>query len=371
MLRSMPETDPASVVPPGAWPPPGRRRLGRAGAGIQVRAFAPGRVNLIGDHTDYTGGWVLPMAIEQGTTIELRRHGRRVEVVSDHEPVAAVVDLPRPGPAAGWARYVAGVVEALHPGTGGTGVVSSDLPLGAGLSSSSSLTVALALALGFEGTELELARACQRAETAGSGVPGGIMDQLCSAAGRPGAALLIDCGRLEVTEVPLPARWEVLVAHCGRPRTLVGSAYAERRAQCEAAEALIGPLREAGPADAESIPDPVLRRRARHVVSENGRVLRFAGLVSEGDLAGAGRAMTESHRSLRDDFEVSTPDLDELVGRLQAVPGVAGARLTGAGFGGCVVALAEVGTFPRLAAVPLPGPFWVVRPAGGAWLQLI
>lgn len=370
------------MTAPADSPPAGRRQVGRAGAGVQVRAHAPGRVNLIGDHTDYMGGWVLPMAIQMGTTVELRRHGRRLELLSADEPQAAVVELgaPRVRPpgrgdqaqeADGWARYPAGVVRVLDPEAGGTGVVWSDLPIGAGLSSSSALTVAVALALGFSGTELELARLCQQAETAGSGVPGGIMDQLCSAAGRPGSALLIDCRSLEIREVPIPPGWEVGILHSGRPRRLVGSDYGQRRAQCEQAQRMVGPLREATPAEVERLADPVLRRRARHVVSENRRVREMTAAMAAGDLPGAGRLLLESHRSLAEDFGVSTPELDALVEQLVATPGVAGARLTGAGFGGCVVALGQEGWLDGLDPSGLPGPAWRALPSGGAELQVI
>lgn len=339
----------------------------------QVRAYAPGRVNLIGDHTDYTGGWVLPMAIDRGTTVELRRGGSSVELTSASEPeeFRAPLGLSREEAAstAGWGRYVAGVMAVLRPSAGGTGTVSSDLPIGAGLSSSSSLTVAAALALGFGGSALDLARLGQQAETLGSGVPGGIMDQLCSAAGVAGHALLIDCTNLTVDPVPLPPEAEVLVAHCGRPRTLVGSPYAERRAACEAAAGQIGPLRDASLADAESLADRVLRRRARHVVTENTRVLAAAEALGAADLAAVGSLMSASHASLRDDFEVSTPELDALVMQLEAVRGVFGARLTGAGFGGCVVALAEPGTLARIDPASLPGPIWLVHPSPGARVE--
>jgi galactokinase len=315
--------------------------------GVIVRAHAPGRVNLIGDHTDYTGGFVLPMAVELGTTVELERGGDTVELVSADQDEPARVELSVTDPAAEsppWARFVAGVVAVVRPSSGGRGTVRTTLPVGAGLSSSSALVVAVALALGMEGSPLEQAVACQRAEQAASGVPGGVMDQLTSLAGVAGHALLIDCSSLEITPVPVPPRAEIVVAHSGEPRTLAGSAYARRRAECEAAAAVVGPLRTASPADVEMLTDPLLRRRARHVVSENARVLATAELLREGRLAEVGALMTASHTSLRDDFEVSTPALDRLVERMLATPGVYGARLTGAGFGGCVVALAEPGT---------------------------
>lgn len=313
-----------------------------------VRAYAPGRVNLIGDHTDYTGGLVLPMAIDLGTTVDLTMSpgtlGPAIALVSDIEPEAAVVPLDVAEPDAvepAWARYVAGVVAVIRPAAGGTGVVSTTLPVGAGLSSSSALVVAIALALGFEGSALDLALACRRAEQLATGTPCGIMDQLASAAGLAGHALLIDCTSNDVTPVAIPDGVDVVVAHSGQSRAVSNSPYAERRAQCEAAVGAIGPLRDAGLAEVAELGDPILRRRARHVVAENQRVLAFADCLCSGDLARAGRLMTESHRSLRDDFEVSTAALDALVARMAGTPGVYGARLTGAGFGGCAVALAD------------------------------
>ena len=329
----------------------------------RVRARAPGRVNLIGDHTDYTGGYVFPAAIDRGTVVELEPGGAVVELTSDHDPAPAVVPVGVTDPGSldpPWARYVGGVVAVVRPAAGGRGHVSTTLPVGAGLSSSAALEVAVALALGFTGTPLELAQACQRAEHLASGVPTGVMDQLASAAGQAGHALLIDCTSLEWTPVPLPESVALVVAHSGRSRTLVGSAYADRRAQCEAAAARIGPLRDATLAAVESLDDDILRRRARHVVTENARVLAFADALQRDDLAAAGRLMVESHQSLRDDFEVSTSALDDLVARFLATPGVYGARLTGAGFGGCVVALADRRS---------PAEGWRLQAADGARLE--
>ena len=203
-----------------------------------IRAFAPGRVNLIGDHTDHTGGLVLPMAIDLGTTVTGVRQGEAVELRSPIEPEPAVVPLEVQDPAAAapaWARYVAGVVAELHPAVGFAGEVGTTLPVGAGLSSSAALEVAVALALGFEGTPLALAQLGQRAEQVASGVPCGIMDQLASAAGVEGHALRIDCTSLEVTPVPLPDDVEVVVVDSGQRRELATSAYAERAAACRTA----------------------------------------------------------------------------------------------------------------------------------------
>jgi galactokinase len=327
-----------------------------------VRAFAPGRVNLIGEHTDYTGGLALPMAIDLGTTVTGRRGGDRVRLRSADEPEPAEVVLRGDDPATvepAWGRYVAGVVHELRPGVGFTGDVTTTIPIGSGLSSSAALELAIALALGFAGPATALAELGQRAEQLASGVPCGLMDQLASASGQDGHALLMDFATGTVTPVPLPDHLAVVVVHSGQHRTLVGSAYAERRAACEAAAAEIGPLRDADLAAVGALADPVIRRRARHVVTENQRVLDVVDALRAHDAGAAGRAMLESHRSLRDDFEVSTDALDQLVERLTATPGVHGARLTGAGFGGCVVALAEPGALDE---------GWVVRPCAGARL---
>ena len=323
-----------------------------------MKAHAPGRVNLIGDHTDYTGGLVLPMAIDLGTTVEgtpvdgtpvggMAATEGDVRLSSDEEPDDAVVALTVTDPASvepAWARYVAGVVSVLRPRRGFVGSVRTTLPIGAGLSSSAALEVALALALGFDGSRHELAWTCQEAEQVASGVPCGVMDQLASATGVADHALLIDCATLTVDPVRLPAGVEVMVVHSGVRRALAGSAYARRRTECEAAEHALGvPLREATPADVARLHDAVLRRRARHVVSENERVRAVADALAAADLTVIGEAMAASHASLRDDFDVSTPELDALVARLAGTPGVIGARLTGAGFGGCAVALVHAG----------------------------
>ena len=318
-----------------------------------LRAFAPGRVNLIGDHTDHTGGWCLPVALHWGTTVEGTVGGDRVRLTSDLD--GSTVDVPLDattrGPLQGWARYVAAVVDAVGSPRGLVGRITTSLPVGAGLSSSAALEIALALALGFDGPPLALARVGQKAEHAAVGVPCGIMDQLASVSGIPGHALLIDCGRLEVTPVAIPDGAELCIVDPGQPRSLAGSAYADRRAACAAAEQQIGPLREAGPEAVAALEDPLLRRRARHVVTENRRVLATAEALGRGDWAAVGDAMVASHESLRDDFEVSTPLLDATVRQLCATPGVYGARLTGAGFGGCVVAVCEPGALPSAGTV--------------------
>jgi galactokinase len=322
-----------------------------------VKAFtvrSPGRVNLIGEHTDYTGGPVFPMAIDRWTTITAVESDR-IRLVSDQE--TEIVDLPvTGGPATGWGRYVAAVAEEVGTGVGIDGQVTSDIPVGAGLSSSASLELAVALALGFEGTPHELAQLGRRAEHKATGVPTGIMDQLSIAAGLAGHAALIDCHDLSVEQVPMPGDVEVVVTFIAH-RTLEGSAYADRVAECAAAEAIIGPLRLASPDDVDAIEDDLIRRRAQHVISENQRVRDFADALRAGDVEELGRLLVEGHHSLRDHFETSLPIMDEAVERALAVPGVFGARMTGGGFGGCIVTLCEPGT-------ELEG--WKVAPVDGA-----
>jgi len=328
--------------------------------GARITVVAPGRVNLIGEHTDTTDGLVMPMAIDLATTVVGTSGGSVVHLTSadEDEPAVVALDVEDPASASpGWARYVAGVVAELHPAQGFTGHVTTTLPVGAGLSSSAALEVAVAVALGFEGPAHDLARLTQRAEQRASGVPCGVMDQLASASGLAGHALLIDTHTLDVTPVRLPPGVEVRVIHSGQSRELAGSAYGDRRREVEAAQAILGPLRTiTDPAAVDQLDDPVLRRRARHVITENGRVRSFAAALERGDLVAAGADMVASHGSLRDDFEVSTEVLDALVDRLIATPGVHGARLTGAGFGGCVVALTDPGALDE---------GWLVHAADG------
>ncbi|MEX2256732.1 MAG: galactokinase [Acidimicrobiia bacterium] len=310
---------------------------------------APGRVNLIGDHTDYAEGLVLPMAIDRECVVAVTAAGgdsvRARSSELDGEVVCATGgrdDARRSEPS--WGGFVVGAVQALTDrGARVPGVelrISSSVPAGSGLSSSSALSVALVLALadasGLELARTEVARAALDAEVRATGVPGGLMDQLAAVHGVAGAAVLIDCRDLSIDAVPLPARLAVVVAHSGVARTLAGSAYAERRAATEAAAARLGlrALRDATLAQVQDDP------RARHVVTENARVADFAAALRAGDIDALGPLLLASHASLRDDFEVSTPELDALVDAF-VESGALGARLTGAGFGGCVVALAS------------------------------
>jgi galactokinase len=304
----------------------------------------------MGDHTDYNDGFVLPVAIDRDCLAAARvREDGVVRVRSlDVDPGESVVELPADGsadPAAvepPWGRYVAALVRVLAESgrapVGVEAVIASTVPPRAGLGSSAALEVACALALadsaGFSPPPRELALACQRAEQAATGVPCGIMDQLASLAGEPGRALLVDCRSLAVEPVPLPAGVAILVVHSGVSRALAESEYAERRAACEAIARHLGvaALRDARPDDVAERP------LARHVVSENVRVLATAEALASGDVDALGALFAASHASLRDDYGASTPELDALVEALVEA-GVFGARPTGAGFGGCVVAL--------------------------------
>lgn len=325
---------------------------------MSIVARAPGRVNLIGDHVDYVGGRVLPMAIDRWTEITggPADHVRLASADEDDLVDLALDGIVPADAGPGWGRYVAAVAAELRTTRGFAGTVRSTLPVGAGLSSSASLELALALALGFEGSALELAQLAQRAEHRATGVPTGIMDQLCIAAARDGHATLIDCERFEVEHVPFPADLHVVIRYVAH-RTLEGSGYADRVAQCRAAEAAIGPLRTAGIDDLPAIIDETVRRRARHVITEIQRVDDFAAALTAADYESAGEIMAASHRSLRDDFDASTPDMDAAVESCIAQPGVYGARMTGGGFGGCVVAICRPDSC-------LDG--WTVRPAQGA-----
>jgi len=332
---------------------------------VKFRATAPGRVNLIGDHVDYMGGPVLPMAVQLSTTITGTRFGSEVSLTSDQESEPLQLQLPSAEPkdvSPVWGRYIAGIAQEMGATIGFSGTVSSTVPPGSGLSSSSALSVAAALAFGSAGSIAELAVLSRAGEVRATGVPCGIMDQLASAGGVAGHALLIDCASLAIDPVAVPPEARIWVVPSGQQRRLGDSEYSQRRAACEAASELIGPLPDASLEAIEELSDPILRRRARHVRTESERVRRAAEALRSGELAEFGQLMIQSHRSLADDFEVSTSVLDTLVNDLTSQPGVLGARLTGAGFGGCVVALAQPG-------VELRG--WLVTPSAGADIELL
>lgn len=317
---------------------------------------APGRVNLIGEHTDYNDGFVLPLAIERAVWLALRpRADSVVQVHSLDFGETAVFDLNALQHSGDhWSEYVKGVAWALADAGyalhGWDGVMAGNVPVGAGLSSSAALELATArafMALAKAPWQAAaMARLSQRAENKWVGVNCGIMDQMIVAAGQAGHALLIDCRSLATELVPLPEGTAVVILDTGTRRGLVDSAYNERRAQCETAAAFFGApaLRDVSPdefaARAHGL-DETTRKRARHVITENERTLAAAAAMRRNDAAALGALMDASHASLRDDFAVTNEALNTMVAISRRQPGCYGARMTGAGFGGCAVALVQ------------------------------
>ena len=371
----------------------------RFGAGAPARtAVAPGRVNLIGEHTDYNDGFVLPMAIGRAAVVVFRPRADRVlrgySVTFDETKQLALDGLAAPG-GSDWMSYVAGVAWAFAAeGLAASGldfVLDGDVPVGAGLSSSAAVELATARALaaagGLDWDPVRMARIGQRAENGYVGMNCGIMDQFASAACEEGRALLLDCRSLETRPVPVPAGAAVVVMDTGARRELAGSAYNDRRAACERVVAELARTR----ADVKALRDvsreeleaarariaPADFKRASHVVPENARPVEMAEALKAGDLALAGRLMNDSHFSLRDLYEVSCEELDLVTEIARRQPSCYGARMTGAGFGGCAVALVEAAAVDAFSAavlpayrarVDLPAALYACRPAAGARL---
>lgn len=357
--------------------------------------FAPGRANLIGEHIDYNGGLVMPAAVTLGIAAACRpRSDHLVRLRSSDDPLVVQIDLDRPiepDPARGWGNYPAGVLrELLLQGVNlmGTDVLfTTTLPQGAGLSSSAAMEVLtafsfLALAGASTNNLKAIALLCQKVENQFVGVNCGIMDQFAVALGRENCALLLDCESQDYHYVPVALGARALVImNTSRQRQLAGSKYNERRAECDAVLRLLGtdaPRNGLVHAPWESIlshvSDPVLRRRARHVISEQARVEQACRVLAAGDLAAFGKLLTESHASLRDDYEVTGPHLDAIVYAALQAPGCLGARMTGAGFGGCAIALVEQAEIPAftasvrsayVAATGLEPAFYVTHAADG------
>ena len=308
---------------------------------------APGRVNLIGEHTDYNDGFVLPIAIDLAcyTASAPNQDGvLRVFSLNFNEAREWPIErIPSLGPAKDWGDYIIGVARQIPQPRGRDVMIHSTVPVGSGLSSSASLEVSTALALGWDlrpGDDLELVKLCRRAENDFVGLPSGIMDQYVCVFGREHAAVKIDCRSLEYQAVTLPSNVAIVAVNTMVKHELGHSAYRERVAECHRAVDLIGhSLRDASLADLNRIPDPVVLRRARHVITEIQRVGEFVAASEAGDLARMGRLFVESHRSLQHDYEVSCAELDFLVDAALQVEGVYGARMTGGGFGGCTVNL--------------------------------
>jgi len=347
-------------------------------------AFAPGRVNVIGEHTDYNRGLALPFAIAQGVTVKAEELTAGPDGAASVEAIACDLQesdrfsLADPAPAAGWRAFVRGAVAELSaagmPLVGARLEISGDLPRGAGLSSSAALSIALCLALAELASHtgrgprelplerIEIARICSRIEHHWTGAQTGLLDQLASLYGAPDAALLIDFRTLEIDAVPLDlGGWRFAVEDSGERHAHAASGYNERRRECAHACELLGveSLREARPEQLASLPEPE-QRRATHVLSENERVLQAVAALRAREPQALGRLMNDSHGSLRDLFEVSTPAVEATVQRLLRA-GASGARLLGGGFGGAVLALLGPG-------VPNPPGAIVLRPGPGARL---
>ena len=319
-----------------------------------ITTFGPGRVNLIGEHTDYNGGLALPFAIDRGVTVEAEAlAGGEIEVEARDAGESDVFPVDAPGRSEGWRAFVRGTVAELRASgvdvPGARLAISGNVPQGSGLSSSAALEAALCLALlGLAGAgepdRIELARLCSRVENDWVGAETGLLDQLASLCSEPGQALRIDFATLELRPVPLElGDWQLVTLESGAEHSHATGGYNERRDECRrASEALgVATLSEADARAAARLPDP-LDRRARHVLTENARVDAMVAALHAGDLEAAGRLLDGSHASLRDDYEASVPAVEDAVAALKRA-GAAGARMVGGGFGGSVLALLPPG----------------------------
>jgi galactokinase len=360
---------------------------------------APGRVNLIGEHTDYNDGFVMPAALEFATlTAASQRPDRRLQVYSMIMDETREFDLDSPpeGPAGGWSDYVVGVALMLERSgrnlSGADLIIWSDVPIGAGLSSSAALEVSVAHALltqsGLEFDPIEIAQTCQRAENDFVGMRCGVMDQYIACCGVSGHALLIDCRSLGSRHVAIAPNLRLLIANSGVRHQHAGGEYNLRRDACEEGVRLLsrylGPikaLRDVTPQQLEAkrrkLP-ALIYRRCRHIVTENARVLEAERALNAGDFGACGRAMNASHVSMRDDFEITCPEVDTLAGLAQNVRGVYGSRMTGGGFGGCTVSLIEESAIDRASQILTDGyriatgldvDIYVCAPSDGARLM--
>jgi galactokinase len=333
-----------------------------------IRAFGPGRVNLIGEHTDYNGGLALPFAIDRGVTVEAEPlAGGQVRVEARDLGETDAFDAAAPGRSDGWRAFVRGTVAELRAAEvaidGARLAFAGDVPQGSGLSSSAALEAALCLALlavagAEEPDRTELAELCSRVENEWVGAQTGLLDQLAALHGRAGAALRIDFATLDLRHVPLElGDWRLVTLGSGAQHSHAEGGYNERRAECRAACESLGVehLSDADAEAAERLPEP-LRRRARHVRSENARVDAMVAALAAGELTEAGRLLDASHASLRDDDEASAAEVEATVAELKRA-GAAGARMVGGGFGGSVLALLEPGADAPAGSVAVaPGP---------------
>ncbi len=344
--------------------------------GAPTVSRAPGRVNLIGEHTDYNDGFVMPAALEFSTlTAVSPRPDRRLRVYSMIMDEAREFDLDAPpqGPSGDWSDYVIGVALMLEIGgfalSGADLVIWSDVPIGAGLSSSAALEVSVAHALLTQSDlpfdPIKIAQICQRAENDFVGMRCGVMDQYIACCGVAGHALLIDCRSLDSRHVAIAPNLRLLIANSGVRHQHAGGEYNLRREACEEGVRLLsrhlGPikaLRDVTPEQLEAkrrkLPE-LIYRRCRHIVTENARVLEAERALGAGDFAACGRAMNASHVSMQQDFEITCPEVDALVGLAQTVKGVYGSRMTGGGFGGCTISLVEAWAVDKASQILTDG----------------
>jgi galactokinase len=372
-------------------------RFGRA----PTVSRAPGRVNLIGEHTDYNDGFVMPAALEFATlTAASQRPDRRLRVYSMimDETREFDLDSPAAGPSGDWSDYVLGVALMLEGSgrtlSGADLIIWSDVPIGAGLSSSAALEVSCAHALltesGLPFDPIEIAQLCQRAENDFVGMRCGVMDQYIACCGVAGHALLIDCRSLASRHVAIAPNLRLLIANSGVRHQHAGGEYNLRREACEEGVRLLsrylGPiqaLRDVTPQQLESkrrkLPE-LIYRRCRHIVTENARVLEAERALETGDFVACGRAMNASHLSMRDNFEITCPEVDMLAGLAQHVKGVYGSRMTGGGFGGCTISLLEEWAIDKASQMLTDGyriamgrdvDIYVCTPSDGAQLILV
>ena len=327
----------------------------RFGSYPEFAARSPGRVNLIGEHTDYNDGFVLPIAIDRELWISFRsRPDRKIQVVPDKSDERLEFGLDSIIKGSGWIEYIKGVAvnlqKAGYPLSGWEGVISSDIPIGAGLASSAALELAAARVMlqisGMPWDPTKMAELCQNAERSWVGVHCGIMDQMVVARSRKGHAFFLDCRTLEGQDVSLPNYFTIFVLDTATRRNLASSAYNERRDQCEEAARLLGvtALRDINMSELLSQGNKLtetLLKRARHVISENERVIQVMDACSSGNLELVGKLVNESHESLKNDFEVSSGAMNAIVDAARRQTGCLGARLTGAGFGGCAIAIVD------------------------------
>lgn len=361
------------------------------GGSPQIITIAPGRVNLIGEHTDYNEGFVFPAAIDRSVKVAARIVRTPSQLYSDQKLELGSFETAElgPGRVSDWPSYAAGVAWSLQEHTGVKlpnieAAIDSTIPMGSGVSSSAAIELAFAVAWNslarLDLTSLELARICQRAENEFVGVNCGMMDQLASALGRSGCAMFIDTKSLDITYAEIPDDLVIVLCDTGKPRSLSDSAYNERRAECELAAKTLGvtSLRNAKLDTLESRwtdMSETVYKRAHHVITENARCISFVDALDKCNHLKIRMLMRASHESLRDHFEVSSPELDQMAEAAWGAPGCIGARMTGAGFGGACVALVEesrVDSFIRStqsrysSMTGLEGKFTACRPARGA-----